>query len=149
MNLSGITGNLTRNADKIGLIAGFVGQLNGVDGVFEVISQATKGNVHLPDIGTMLGGMSQSGHFKTGITAAIAGYVIDEFAPNGFKKYGKVLSDAGIGYVEGTLAAYVVYSMTHGNQGSNPALANFNPGFIANIGNAPTTQQAIAASYQY
>lgn len=146
MNLSGLTSGITRNADKIGLLAG-VASNNGITMLMDSLTQAVAGNVHMPDL-ALLSGTWAGGSLRTGLMAAIGGFVIEEFAPGGFKKYGKMLTDLGIGYLEGSFVRDLAYYSTHSNLGSDPAAPGYSPNWIKNVTSAPTTQQAIA-TYQY
>ena len=148
MNLDGITSGITKNIDKLGILAGITG-VNGFNGITQFINSASQGNIHMPDVPGLVTAYTSSGAFRSGIMAAITGYAIGEFAPSGLKKWGDVLQKAGIGYLEGALIAHVLAFASSADLGSNPAKENFNPNWWRNVVSAPTTETAIAASYQY
>lgn len=128
MNLGSLTGTLTKNSDKIGLLAGVFG-VSGINGVIDNITKAASGNIHVPDL-TVLSYYLGTPYFKNGVMAAVGGYIIDEFAPGEFKKYGKVLSDFGVGYIEGTLAWHLLAAATNADRGSDPTKASYNPNWM-------------------
>lgn len=126
MNLEGITSNISKNIDKIGMIAGLFTGTPWNTAPLDVVQKALSGNIHLPDIPSAIGGFVSSGSLRNSLMAIIGGYAINEFAPSGMAKYGKMIEDLGFGYLEGSLIIWLAAAATNADNGSNPNSPNFN-----------------------
>lgn len=116
MKLNGITNALTKNAGTIGAIAGFAFyDQNGLNNVWDSILQASRGNVHLPDIKVILE------HFIAEKAPAVigtyaAGYIAKALGLPVIGKYGGALENLAMGYAAGSLALVFLTQMTHSPQ---------------------------------
>jgi hypothetical protein len=133
MNVEGALNGITKNMTKIGALAGFVSQTDGIDGVANAFMRIAKGQIHPPDISALMNGLAMSPNLKTGFMMSIAGYVLNEVVPSNFKKYAKMLKDGGLGYTGGVLASYILWFCTNANLNSDPTKADYNPNWFRNV----------------
>lgn len=137
MKLNNITSKVLSKADLIGTLAGVgFGTDRGLEVVNDIINQVMTGNVHFPDISSLIQNWTQSPFFKNGVYGTVLGWVLDALDFMGTGKYGKALQKASIGYLKGGGAVWLAYYATHANKGSDPSKSNFNPlwseGFLTN-----------------
>lgn len=150
VDVTGIVQKLANNADKLGALAGFfVGTPNGINDTISALTNAAKGNIHVPDIQGTVTALMNEGNVTKGITLAIAGYVIDAVDPPLVGKWGKALEKGGIGYALGSAAIKLLWMSTHADLGSDPLSPNHNPNawmgiYGGNSGAAPSASRGYA-----
>lgn len=148
MNVESIANGLTKNMDKIGLAAGVLtGNPWGTTAVMDVFTKALSGQIHIPDLQTALGWVAQSGGFRSSIMGIIGGWALQEIAPGKFGKWGKMIQDLSVGYIEGTTLIMLAAAATNADSGSNPNSPNFNPNWIGSGRTASTTKTGSSYSY--
>lgn len=118
MNFDNIFSKIESNADKIGGLVGFtLGTPHGLADLESSISNAMQGTIHMPDLAQALGSYASEPYGKTGIMAAIGGYILKEvdLDPR-LNKLGSALQKLGIGYAIGALGIKLLWSSTHSGE---------------------------------
>lgn len=120
MQIDNLLGKLTHNADKLGVLLGAVaGSESGLNDIWDSIKQAAQGNIHMPNWWIMQNWVN-SPYFYQSVWTYLIGEVIDQLDPPVVGKYGGTIKKAAMGYAAGSAGVTLLWSMTHGNMGSNP-----------------------------
>jgi len=129
MNFNNLSGTLTRNADKIGAILGFVtGNPQGFAGVESIIENVISGNIHAPDLKEAFHYLATEPFVKTGIITALIGYILKESGLKGISKFGVPLQKFGVSYAMGSVTQKILWHSTHSDEGSANHLKTFGNG---------------------
>lgn len=109
--LNNITGKITKNADKIGMLAGAYGYLAesgkgaGLDafGNAQRIIESLMSEPHFPNIGHVVADLKQSDIFMTAVKAGLIGYILQELKLHPeLTKIGRLLMKGGFGAAKGS-----------------------------------------------
>ena len=119
MELNNIFGSIKNNADKIGAILGFVYDANFQTNIMDIFYQASHGNVHLPDMGTVINRLiTEKG--QSIVMTYLAGYILDELKLPIVGGYGGALKKAALGYAAGATAGLILWHSTHSETVPSP-----------------------------
>lgn len=119
VNIGNLASSLTKNADKIGGLLGFVtGNPQGFAGLESIIENVIQGNIHAPDLKAAFQFLAQEPFVKTGIITAVIGYLLKESGIQGISKFGVPLQKFGTSYAIGAVAQKILWHSTHSDQGS-------------------------------
>jgi len=119
VNLDNILGGVTKNADKLGGLLGFLtGSPRGFADITSIVDNIIQGNIHAPDIGEVFHFLASEPFVKTGIMTWIAGYIISELKLPIVGKFGTPLQKFGMAYAAGAVANKLLYHSTHSDEGS-------------------------------
>jgi len=113
VNLSNITGKLTKNADLIGTLLG--ASARGIDPLIDNIQRLFTGEGHVPDIAATIKEFTALPEIRPTIMMYLAGYVAKEA---GFSKYGNPIMKLSEGMFKGLAIQHLLYHSTHGGEGS-------------------------------
>ena len=115
--LNNMTGKLTKNADKLGTLAGVLSADVGISGVIDEIMQIVQGKGHLPDIGRAIEAYIAKPQVKSTFLLWLVGYGLKEF---GYGKYGAPVKKFSEGMLKGLGIAHLLYWTTHADEGCAP-----------------------------
>lgn len=115
MNLNNITGKLTRNADKIGILVG--AGARGIDPLINNVMAILSGRGHIPDIARTVKAYFELPEFRPTVMLWLGGYVAKEF---GYGKIGNPLQKFSEGMLKGLAIQHVLWWSTHAHEGSAP-----------------------------
>lgn len=122
MNINGITSAITKNADLLGGILGFTtGSTHGLADIESSIENLLAGQVHIPDVKNMIRSYLDQPYFKNGLMLYGVGWLATELKIPFLSKYGKAIQNFGSAYAIGSFLNMLIWSMTHADQGCNPA----------------------------
>lgn len=127
VNINNITGKLTKNVDKIGILVGAASY--GIDALIEnIMLLPTQG--HIPDIKATIDEFLHLKELNPAIMILITGWAAKEF---GYAKYGNPLMKFGEGYLKGLGIQHILFHSTHAGEGSagTPVERMFNRSVVA------------------
>ena len=110
--LNNITGKLTKNADKLGMLWVLWQQQ---ENVLADISTLFAGQGHIPDIAGLIKSFPEQLEFKQGLWLYLIGYAAKEL---GYGKYGRPIQKLGEGFLKGKAIQHTLWWSTHANEGS-------------------------------
>jgi len=119
MEINNLFSSIKNNADKIGAIMGFVYDQNFSVNIMDIFWQASHGNIHLPDMGTVINRLIAEKGTSIAMTY-LAGYILDEVKLPIVGGYGEALKKAAIGYAAGATAGLILWHSTHSETVPSP-----------------------------
>lgn len=129
LNVKGIMSKITKNADTIGGLTGFLtGSTHGFEDVKSSFENLLRGQVHMPDIVNAIQSYLDQPYFKNALYLYLVGFVAKEFNLPVIGKYGKTIEKIATSYGAGALANILLWSSTHSGEGSAPKDGLFNFG---------------------
>lgn len=126
--LNNVTSKLTKNADKIGMIAGALPDM-GIASIIRDVTAIFKGEGHVPDISATIQGFFDHPHFNSIAMLWLGGWAAKEL---GYGKYGRPIQKFSEGYLKALAFKIVLWQSTHGDEGSASHLQGiFNRSVVA------------------
>lgn len=142
VNMKGIVGKLAKNADLAGGLLGFLtGSTHGIGDVESSITNIMAGQVHIPDVKTMLDSYLGQPYFKNALYLYLFGWVAKELKLPVVGKYGKAIEKFATAYGAGSFMNMLLWSSTHSDEGSAPQ------GGLFNFRSSSPNQTALGYSY--
>lgn len=114
VNVKNITSKLTKNADKIGMLAGVLPDF-GITSIIRDLKTILEGQGHIPNIQATIDGFFNHPHFNSIAMLWLGGWVAKEF---GYGKYGTPIRKFSEGYGKALFAKIVLWQSTHADEGS-------------------------------
>jgi len=113
--LKNMTGKLTKNADKIGILAGSM--IRGYQPLIDHAMLLISGQGHFPDVQRTVEAYFELPEFRPTILLWLGGYIAKEL---GYAKYGKPLQKFSEGMLKGMAIQHLLWWSTHADEGSAP-----------------------------
>ena len=134
MNIKGITSALTKNADLLGGVLGFAtGSTHGWSDVESSFENLLSGQVHIPDMKNMIRSYLGQPYFKNGLILYGVGWLAKELKVPFLAKYGNAIKKFVGAYAWGSFLNMLLWSCTHGEEGSNPGEADLSRMWQRNV----------------
>lgn len=121
MNVNSIASAITKNAGLLGGVLGFAtGSTHGWSDVESSFENLLSGQVHIPDMKNAIRSYLDQPYFKNGLILYGVGWLAQALKIPFLAKYGNAIKKFGGAYAWGSFLNMLLWSMTHGEEGSNP-----------------------------